>query len=176
MNLKNTLICLLILILLGVGFYHLLYLPSLKNEYQRGWNDCAVQKDTVLLPGKPIIENRDTSFAVQKPIIREKTQNNSTKDSINVLTSIFDTTMVSGNDTISTHALVSIKIDEHNNASIADWIMKIKHADYIPSPDTMKIYVPKLIEKIVTETNWLVNGIAYVAGVITATILFFLGK
>lgn len=147
-------------LLIVIGFYFLEYKPSLKKAEEEGYKagiaECnGAIPDTAYLPGKPTIVYRDTSFKKDKPIIEIENK---------VLGSIFDTSYVSGKDTISVEAKTIFDIKANN----ADWAMNIKHKDYELNADTIKIYIPEIIEKTIIENNWLNNLIAYGAGILTA--------
>lgn len=172
-KLKNILIGTGIVGLLIAAFYFFVWTPTLESEYKRGLAQCEADTDTTFLPGKDSLIYRDTSFAVDKPVIFEET------DSLLTLTTSFDTTFVSGKDTIENRAEVKIEIKKENDKwniedLSAQWDVELKHMDFIQAEDTLKIYYPKYIETVTKETNWLVSGIAYVAGVISAILIFFL--
>lgn len=151
-------------ILLLAAFYFFEYKPSIKNAriegYRAGLIEYESNTDTLIIHGKDSIVYRDRFITIEKPV----------KDSIGLLTSSFDSTLVSGKDTISTKTIVSI----NPSTSRANWNFEIKHKDYAQLPDTIKIYTPKYIDKVIIENNWLYNLIAYVGGLVTAAILFLL--
>jgi len=167
----------------GIGIIGILLLyffwftPQMKSSYDKGRADCEKLIDTVLIPGKPYIEYRDTSFHVNKPpeVVKDE-------DSILTVTSKFDTTWISNKDTIGSHTDVKIEMTKNGSGkydtrnTIANWFQNLTHKDYEHTPDTVKITIPKIVEVPVVTVNWLITGIAYVSGVISATILYFLAK
>lgn len=172
-KLKNILISIGVISLVIAAFYFFVWTPALESEYKRGLSQCEADTDTTYLLGKTKIIYRDTSFATTQPVSAEET------DSSLTLTTSFDTTFVSGKDTIETKAEVNIEVKKENGNwnvknPIAEWLTKIKHKDFEQQPDTVKIYFPKYIETVVEETNWLITGIAYVSGVISAILIFLL--
>ena len=140
-------------------FYHV---PEVKKAYNNGLAQCARDTDTIIVHAPPFIEYRDTSFHAQKPLQTH------TDSSGETLSTEFDTLYVSGKDTINVRAKVSI-FDK-----VADWFVDIKHRDFMQLPDTIKIYTPKYITKVETETNWLISGIMYVLGLLSAITIFLL--
>ena len=157
--------------------YFFWYTPSLKKEYDRGKADCEKLIDTVLIPGKPFVVYRDTSFHINKPIAEVKD-----KDSILTLGDKFDSTWISGKDTIGSHVEVAITLKKDstghftNRNSLIEWFQKLTHKDYEHPTDTLVIHTPKIVEVTVTEVNWLITGIAYLTGIASAAVLFFLAK
>jgi hypothetical protein len=156
-------------------FYFLIYKPELENEFKRGLAQCEKDTDTLYLPGKDSIVYRDTSFSTNKPVqIKDN-------DSLLTFTTSFDTSFVSGKDTISNKTEVQIKVKKENDKwNLVDvpatWLQSYGHKDYIQQPDTMKIYFPKYIEIPIKETNWLITTIAYVAGVLSAIATFLIAR
>jgi len=170
-KLKNILISIGIVGLLIAAFYFFIWIPNLEKEYKRGLSQYEADTDTTYLPGKTKIIYRDTSFVSTQSVSAEET------DSLLTLTSSFDTTFVSGKDTIETKSEVNIEIKKEEGTwniknPITEWLTEIKHKDFEQQPDTVKIYFPKYIEIVVKETNWLISGIAYIAGVISAITIF----
>lgn len=164
----------IILILLLYFFW---YTPSLKKEYDRGRADCEKQIDTVIIKGKDSVAYRDTSFHVSKPVNEIKD-----KDSLITLADKFDTTWISHKDTIGSHVEVNVTLKKDSSGkftsrnSLIEWFQNLTHKDYEHTPDTVIVHVPHTVEVTVKEVNWLITGIAYVSGVISATILYFLAK
>jgi hypothetical protein len=161
--------------ILFVVFYFLVYKPELESEFKRGLAKCEKDTDTLYLPGKDSVVYRDTSFSVNKPVqVKDD-------DSSLTLTTSFDTTFVSGKDTIINNSEVKISIKKKEGKwnvenQIAEWLSKYGHKDFMQAPDTIKIYFPKYIEVPIKETNWLITGIAYVAGVVTSLVLFLIAN
>ncbi len=172
---SKYLIWFLIAAAIVVAFYFFVWKPTLESEFKRGLTQCEKDTDTLYLPGKDSIVYRDTSFSANKPVLVKD------DDSLLTLTTSFDTTFVSGKDTISNRAEVKIAVKKENGIwdilkPVADWIENYTHKDFVQQPDTIKIYFPKYVEIPVKETNWLIAGLAYVGGVITAIIIFFLAN
>lgn len=176
---KNAAIGFGIGICLILALYFFYHLPALNKEHERGLNECLAGRDTVEIPGKDSIIYRDTSFTHAAPVIIEK------KDSIITVKSKFDSSFVSGKDSISFKSAVEIKIhsDSIKNQDgsipgvIAKWLMEIRHKDWAASPDTIKIikYKDKFIERSVewyasAGFAWIISGIAYI-GTVLAFIL-----
>lgn len=160
--------------LLGAAFYFFIYKPALQSEYKRGLEQCRADTDTLYSPGKDSVVYRDTSFSAIKPVIAEET------DSLLSLATSFDTTVVFDKDSISISSDVKINIDNIENILsrklTASWLTKITHKDFQKAPDTLKVFYPRYIETIKKETNWMLTGIAYVAGVLSAIAIFFLAR
>lgn len=159
-----------------VLFYYFQHLPAIDESYKKGLSECTQDTDTLYLPGKDMIVYRDTSFHKTTPVeIKEET------DSSFTIYSLCDTCFVSGKDTICATERVDITMQRINNKwdienSFAEWFSTFEHRDFVETPDTVEIFTPKYIEKIVTETDWLMTGIAYVGGVISAILIFFTAK
>lgn len=153
-------------VLLLVGFYFVEYKPSLKEAetkgYKSGLQECQQDTDTTYLQSEPIIEYRDTSFNTTNPSVVDK-------DSL--YKSSFDTSYVSGKDTIEIESNTVFDIETGKT----NWSFEIKHKDFMQLPDTIRITTPRYIDKVVVENNWLYNLISYVGGIATATILFLIG-
>ena len=161
--------------LLLLALYFFWHVPEIDKSYKRGLNQCAKDTDTLYIPGKDSIIYRDKIIIVEKPV---EVENN---DTSLVLTAKNDTSFVSGKDTITTKTKVDISVKKKDgewdlSGVKARWIEKIEHKDFTQTPDTVKITVPKYIEIIKTETNWLVSGITYIAGVLSAIAIFFMAK
>jgi hypothetical protein len=168
-------------ILLILGLYLFIYLPDTKDAYNRGKAECERDIDTVRIPGKPEIVYRDTTIInMISPV--EVTETDS--GNINLYSSI-DTSIVSGKDTISIQVTNSQELNlseliESEQGKIkgilAKWFMKVEHKDYVSPTDTIKIFTPKYVTEVKVETNWLITTIAYVAGLVSAIIIFFSTK
>jgi hypothetical protein len=156
-------------------FYFLIYKPELESEFKRGLAQCEKDTDTLFLPGKDSIFYRDTSFSANKPVqVKDD-------DSLLTFTTSFDTSFVSGKDTINNEAKVKIEVKKENGKwNLIDvpaiWLQNYGHKDYVQQPDTIKIYFPKYVEIPIKETNWLITTVAYVGGVLSAIATFLIAR
>lgn len=174
-NIKEILVSLGILILIVIGLYYILYIPKLREEYQRGLEQYHRDTDTVYAKGKDSIVYRDTSFSKKIPVAVDE------KDSLITLSTSLDTSFVSGKDTIGTKASVLININKVKGTPVirniySKWLMNISHSDYREAPDTVKIYSPKYISSEIEKTSWWSIGVGYVTGILTAVLIFFLAQ
>lgn len=174
-NLKETLLSIGILIVVLIGLYYLFYIPQLRNEYQRGLQQFHRDTDTVFIPGKDSIIYKEATFKKDKPVVIEE------KDSLYLISTSFDTSFVSGKDTIGTRTNVLIEINKVKglpvrNNIISKWLMRITHSDYVEKPDTLKIFLPKYINTEIEKISWWSIGMGYVTGILTAVLIFFLAK
>ena len=170
---KNGLIGFGIGALLLIGFYLFIHIPEKEESYKRGLEQCQKDTDTVVVHGKPTIEYRDTSFASVEPVESLET------DSLLTFNTSFDTTTVSGKDTIGVKAETKIEIKKENGfwnlvTPLAFWDVEIVHKDFEQLPDTVKIYTPKYIETVVEKINWKANLFSFGAGIIVAILIFWL--
>jgi hypothetical protein len=174
-ELSKYLLGFLIAGILIVIFYFVIYQPALESEYKRGLSQCEKDTDTLYVPGKDSIVYRDTSFSTNKPVqIKDN-------DSLLTFTTSFDTSFVSGKDTITNKAEIKIKVKKENDKwdlknVFSKWFMNYEHKDFTQQPDTMKIYFPKYIEIPIKETNWLITSIAYASGVLSAIVIFLIAR
>lgn len=157
-----------IIIILALYFFE--YKPALQKEYKRGLAECLKDTDTIKVPGKPFIDYRDTSFHKTKPAVTIES------DSLLNITSNFDTVFVSGKDTLTTKSKIKIRVIKKQGAwdiinPIAEWLQDFSHKDYQQLPDTITIYTPKYIDVSIKETNWLITGLSYILGIVTAWLL-----
>jgi hypothetical protein len=172
-----------IAIILAVAIYFFYIVPEQKrveeriNEaYQAGLTECIDNVDTLYLPGKEIIVYRDTTINVIKPV--EVTQN----DNEYMLVSSVDTSFVGEKDSIGVQMTVKMDFVLNENYEIkqdsvsSEWFGAITHKHYDQQPDTLKIYVPKFIEQVVVENNWLYNLLSYIGGIASAVIVFLLAN
>lgn len=162
-------------ILLLLALYFFWHIPEVDKSYKRGLEQCTKEIDTVYIPGKDSVEYRDTTIYIEKPVLVFESDTTLTLKTEN------QNTFLSGKDTITTKTEVSININrtdgEWDLSNVdAKWFETIDHKDFIQTPDTIKIIVPKYIEIIETKTNWLVSGITYIAGAISAIAIFIVAK
>lgn len=158
-----------LLFILGLYFFY--FLPE-KNKafdegYKKGLELCEAETDT----SPPVIEYRDTSFSSKQPVEVEESDT-----SLTLITSD-DTSFISGKDSLKIQSTVVINLEKKNgkwNAEIpaADWFHRIEHRDYEIQPDTIIIKQPKFVEIIKEEVNWLITGLAYLGGILTAIGIF----
>jgi hypothetical protein len=172
---SKYLVGLLIAGILFVVFYFLIYKPELESEFKRGLAQCEKDADTLYLPGKDSIVFRDTSFSANKPV---QVQDD---DSLLTFITSFDTSFVSGKDTITNDAKVMIEVKKENGKwnlidVPATWLQYYRHKDFVQQPDTIKIYFPKYVEIPIKETNWLITAIAYVGGILSAIATFLIAR
>lgn len=127
--------------------YFFYFIPEIDKSYKKGLTDC--EKDTVYLPGKDSTVYRDTSFHATKPVKVK------VKDSVITAISSYDTTFVSGKDTLSITSTVIMKLTEPYDVfnNVAEWFSKVKHKDFVEAPDTIKIYETKEVP-VLEEIEW----------------------
>jgi hypothetical protein len=151
-----------ILILIPIALHFFYYSPEIEKSFKEGKEQCEKDTDSIYIKGDTVIQYVDRFITLTK---REVITIGDTT------TTDFDTTFVSGKDTISIGAVVSI-VD-----NVAEWFMDIEHKDAETMRiDTVKTYYPKYIETVVEKTDWFKITIAYVAGVASAVILFFVAQ
>lgn len=130
-------------------YYLFFYQPDVKKAFENG--KASIKPIEVYIPGKDSIIYRDTSFTpAPKPVVIEK------KDSIITAISSFDSSLVSGKDTIRVIATVRVDIKEGKTLNlfedvVAKWFMNIKHSNHISTLDTVKILYP--VDKPI-EVEW----------------------
>jgi hypothetical protein len=155
--------------------YFLWFKPALKDEYEKGLAQCEADTDTLYLPGEDSVAYRDTSFFNYELVQVKDT------DSLLMLESSFDTSFVSGKDTITNKSNVVINVkknlDGWNIKNLAaKWLSAFTHKDFTPLPDTIKTYYPKYITTLKEVINWTYVTIAFVAGVFLSVIIFLTAK
>ena len=158
-------------ILLILALYFFWHKPELKKEYERGLAACLSGIDTVLVPGKDSIIYRDTSFHSTQPVTVYPS------DSLITLKSKFDSTFVSGKDTIDIKSSVGIELKRDSTLwkeTLAEWVTRIIHKDFTEAPDTIKIYVmeekevPAIMSWYRTDTfAYIISAIIYVGTLVT---------
>jgi hypothetical protein len=147
-----------IVIIAGLHFFY--YTPDKTNAVKEAKEQCAKDTDTVLVKGDTVIQYRDNFITVTK---REVIKIGDT------LNTSFDSTFVSGRDSISLTANVKI-ID-----GFADWLVNLKHKDAeLFRTDTITVYTPKYIETVIKEKDWKIITYSYIAGIVTTITLLFL--
>lgn len=178
---KEYLVGFAIALILALAIFFFYIVPErnkiekkINEAYHKGLNECLGSPDTVFLPGEPKIIYRDTSLHSSAPAVISQ------KDSVIKITSSFDSTFVSGKDSISIESNVEFYaegpsniLDKIKNAQ-THLLMNISHKDYEAAPDTIKIQVPKYIETVTVETNWLALFLSFLLGGISGILLFFL--
>lgn len=162
-------------ILLLLALYFFWHIPEVDKSYKRGLEQCTKEIDTVYLPGKDSVVYRDTTIYIPRPAKIED------KDSSFTITSSDSTMFISGKDTIISKPSVNIAVEKKGGKLItenlqANWTEKIQHKDFEQQPDTIKIKVPEFIPVVEKETNWLISGIAYIAGILTALTTILVAK
>lgn len=147
---------------------------KIEAAYQKGLNEAVANTDTVLIPGKPIIEYRDTSYSSNNPVNVEK------NDTTFYLITSADSTFISGKDEIGVQSTVSIDIEIKDGKPLLDlvpdasWFFRIRHKDFEQTPDTVVIEVPKFIKEVQLEDNWMLITLSYIGGALTALLLFLI--
>lgn len=162
-------------ILLLLGLYFFWHIPEVDKSYKRGLEQCTKEIDTIYIPGKDSIEYRDTTIYIEKPVLVSES------DTTLILKTKNQSTFISGKDTIITNPEVKLTVQkkdgkwETENIS-ADWVENIQHKDFVKNLDTIKIKIPEYIPIVEKETNWLISGITYIAGILTTVITILVAK
>lgn len=176
---KNLFVGIGIAVLLALAIFFFYIVPEQKkiegkinDAYKQGFADCSNDIDTVFLPGKEKIVYKDTSFHQNKPVTVAQ------EDTSFSLISSGDTNFVSGKDEISVQATSISKVELKDGRPVlndipdAKWFFRIQHKGFEMQPDTIKLEVPKLVEKVIEETNWLYVLLGYIGGALTALFIF----
>ena len=171
--LKNVLVGFGFGVLLLIGFYLFIHIPEKEESYKRGLEQCQKDTDTVVVHGKPTIEYRDTSFASIESVESFET------DTLLTLNTSFDTTTVSGKDTIGIKTNTRVEVKKEGGTwdlsnPLAFWELEIEHKDFEQLPDTIKIYTPKYIETVIEEIDWKANMFSFIGGIILTILTFWL--
>jgi VIT1/CCC1 family predicted Fe2+/Mn2+ transporter len=140
--------------------YFFVHVPAVKDAYQDGKSSCKSTIDTTYVIGDTVIQFNDRFITV--------TETKEVIKSGKAVTSSIDSLVISGKDTIKVDAAVTILND------MAHWILKVNHKDYETLRiDTVKISYPEYITETIIEKDWLFTGLSYIAGVISAVLIFF---
>lgn len=158
-------------LMLLLGLYFFVYRPDIKKAHDEGLRECQQDTDTLFLPGKDKIVYRDKIISKPSAPIQVKLN-----DSLAVVSTIFDSSWVSGKDSLHANAQATIKIKRENGGwkfddAVADWLMNIEHKDFTQIPDTIKITYPIYKEVVVEKTNWLITFISFVGALILGLLL-----
>jgi hypothetical protein len=170
-------------VLLALAIFFFYIVPQGKKieekisaAYSKGLAECVAQTDTIIIPGKPIIEYRDTSFhSTPKPAKHEVV-----KDKLEIVDSD-RAEWISGKDEININTTVKTTVElfdgKYRPASeiLTEFFYDIDHKDFEVQADTVKIQVPKFIKEVQLETNWMLITLAYVGGAITAILIWLVG-
>jgi len=155
-----------LLVLTALFFF--VHKPEVENSFNQGLSECKEETRVEYIKGDTveIVKEIDHRLPKQTKVSVNKNQKGQDR-----LTTWFDSTIVSGKDTISLMAQVVIE------DGIASWLPFIKHIDVETiRTDTVKVYTPRFVDKIQYENNWLLTGISYIAGIISVIlILIFTG-
>ena len=164
---KNYLVGFSIAVITALAIFFFYIVPQkervkkeLNAAFQKGYEECFEDIDTVFIPGEPEIIYRDTTIFVEKP-----TSVKSIDDSIKVFASSIDTSITLEENEIGIKATVGMEVNMNNPIeTIAEWFLDVSHKAPECIPDTTIIKVPKLINIVETETNWLMVLIAFFTG------------
>jgi len=161
-------------VLVAVAAFYIFYIipylnrveKDIQNAYYRGKSESLT--DTVYIKGETKYIER-----IKKIYLKGKISDVIKDEKDYHIVSSADSTVISGKDTIKTQATISIQWDAVlDTIKNTQWFFKINHKDYTVMPDTIKIKIPKYIEIVKKEANWLYIFISFIAG----GIMFLLTK
>lgn len=162
---KNYLVGFSIAVIAAVAIFFFYIVPEKKRvaerieaAYQKGYDDCYKDIDTVFLPSEPKIIIQEKEVFIEKPAEIVKIE-----DSIKVIASSVDTTVQLSKHDIRVEATVGITCEKGLDP-IAEWFINLTHKDYDPLPDTILVKVPKLVKEIEYETNWFYIFLSFISG------------
>lgn len=176
----NNLVYILVGFAIGTITYLLIYffyiVPDLKETIDELYPDASVGIVDTVIKTIPVIKYRDTSLTSRE----EVGVNENASSGLTTFVTSFDSTIVSGKDTLEIVPTVKIEFSDSMSNDFyrsitAEWFVRLIHKDYQQIPDTIKIRYPEYIDRVEKEINWMVTGIAFVSAIIMSIILVLAG-